>query len=319
MKWIEAKVVFYHTDKDLAADLIASIFCEFDLQGVVIEDPDLAPENGWGEDAVARPGGHAVIGYFSKDRRIETKCKILADKIGQLKNTLGLTYRISYKELDEEDWAEAWKAFFWPQKIGRLMVVKPTWRDYQAHPDDIVVELDPGMAFGTGTHPTTALCIEMMETYFRDGDTFLDLGTGSGILMIAAAKLGAGRVCGIDKDDIAVEIAQKNLMLNKIDRKFFSVHSGNLVEGIEKKYDFIAANILTHVIIDLLDDIQRVIKEKGVFVCSGILEENKDLVVTKMKDIGFEILEDASKEHWVAIAGRFKVQGSGFRVKGRTL
>ena len=307
MKWIEAKVVFYHANKDLAADLIASIFCEFDLQGVVIEDPDLAPDNGWGQGAVARPGGHAVIGYFSKDRRTETRCRILADKIRQLKNTIGLTYRISYKELDEEDWAEAWKAFFWPQKIGRLTVVKPTWRDYQADADDIVVELDPGMAFGTGTHPTTALCIEMMETYFKQGDTFLDLGTGSGILMIAAAKLGASMACGVDKDDIAVEIAQKNLILNKIDRKSFSVCSGNLVEGIENKYDFVAANILTHVILDLLDDIQRVIKEKGVFVCSGILEENKNLVVTKMKDIGFEIFGSASKEQWVAITGRFKV------------
>jgi ribosomal protein L11 methyltransferase len=197
--------------------------------------------------------------------------------------------------------------------------VKPTWRDYQADAGDIVVELDPGMAFGTGTHPTTALCIEMMETYFKQGDTFLDLGTGSGILMIAAAKLGASMVCGVDKDEIAVEIAQKNLILNKIDRQSFSVCSGNLVEGIEKKYDFVAANILTHVILGLLADIQRVIKEKGIFICSGILEENKNLVVAKMNDMGFEILESESKEHWVAIAGRFKVRGSGFRVKGRTL
>jgi ribosomal protein L11 methyltransferase len=123
-------------------------------------------------------------------------------------------------------------------------------------------------------------------------------------------------VCGVDKDDIAVEIAQKNLILNKIAQKSYSVYSGNLVEGIEKKYDFVAANILTHVILGLLDDIRRVIKENSVFVCSGILEENKDLVVAKMKDIGFEILESASKEHWVAICGRLRVQGSGFSVQG---
>ena len=316
MHWIEAKVVFSHTDNDLAADLIASIFFEFDLHGVVIEDPDLVPDSSWGEDAVARPGGHAVIGYFVKKPHTEAKCKLLAYRISQLKDKLGLTYRISYKELDEKHWAEAWKAFFWPQRIGRHMVVKPTWRDYQADPDDIVVELDPGMAFGTGTHPTTALCIEMMETYFRDGDTFLDLGTVSGILMIAAAKLGAAMVCGVDKDDIAVEIARKNLILNKIDRKLFSVYTGNLVEGIDEKYDFIAANILTGIVLNLLDDIKRVIKEEGVFVCSGILEENKDLVVAKMKNIGFEILDSALREQWVAICGRFRVQGSRFRVQG---
>ena len=307
MKWIEAKIVFDHTDKDIAADLIADIFYGFDLQGVVIEDPDLDPVDEWAEDAVVRSGSHAVTGYLPKDHRIERKCAMLVEKLEQVKSKLGFTYRLNYKERDEEDWAEAWKAFFWPQKIGRHMVVKPTWRDYQADADDIVVELDPGMAFGTGTHPTTALCVEMMETYFKQGDTFLDLGTGSGILMIAAAKLGASAVCGVDKDDIAVQVARNNLILNKIDRKSFSVFSGNLVEGIEKKYDFVAANILTHVILDLLGDIQRVIKEKGILICSGILEENINLVVAKMKDMGFEILESASKEHWVAISGRFKV------------
>ena len=306
MKWIEAKVAFQHTDMDLAADLIANIFYEFDLQGVVIEDPDIEPDDGWGEDAVARPGGHAVIGYFPKDRRAEKKCKILADKIGQLKNTLGFTYRISYKELDEEDWAEAWKAYFWPQRVGTKIVVKPTWREYSALPDDIVVELDPGMAFGTGTHPTTALCIEMIETHLSAGDTFLDVGTGSGILMIAAAKLGAEKVYGVDKDVIAVDIAIKNLMLNEIDPEKFSVSTGNLVQGLENTYDFIAANILTYIILNLLDEIKYVLKPRGIFVCSGILDENRDLVTDKMKEIGFEIFEVASKEQWVAIAGRHK-------------
>jgi ribosomal protein L11 methyltransferase len=313
MKWIEAKVAFHHTDTDLAADLIADIFYEFDLQGVVIEDPDIEPNNGWAEDAVARSGGHAVIGYFSKGRRAEKKCKILADKIGQLKNTLGLTYRISYKELDEEDWAEAWKAFFWPQRVGAKIVVKPTWREYSARPDDIVVELDPGMAFGTGTHPTTALCIEMIEAHLTAGDSFLDVGTGSGILMVVASKLGADKIYGVDKDEIAVDIATKNLMLNRLNPDQFLVRTGNLLEETESQYDFIAANILTYVILDLLDSINRVLKSGGIFVCSGILEENQDIVVAKMKDIGFNILEIASKEQWVAITGRF----AGYRNKQR--
>jgi ribosomal protein L11 methyltransferase len=307
MKWIEAKVSFHHTDPDLAADLIADIFYEFDLQGVVIEDPDIEPDNGWGENAVARPGGHAVIGYFSKGRRAEKKCKILADKIGQLKNTLGLTYRISYKELEEEDWAEAWKAFFWPQRVGAKIVVKPTWREYTARPDDIVVELDPGMAFGTGTHPTTALCIEMIETHLNAGDRFLDVGTGSGILMVVASKLGANKVFGVDKDEIAVDIATKNLMLNSLNPEQFLVRTGNLLEEMESQYDFIAANILTYVILNLLDSITGVLKVGGIFVCSGILEENQDIVVAKMKDIGFNILDIASKEQWVAICARFKI------------
>jgi len=307
MQWIEAKVTFHHIDPDLAADLIADIFYEFEMQGVVIEDPDIEPDNGWAEDMVARPGSHAVVGYFSKDPRIEKKYNLLEKKLEQLKDTLGLTYRISYKELDEEDWAQAWKAFFWPRKIGKKIVVKPTWREYSAERDDIVVELDPGMAFGTGTHPTTALCIELIETYLNPGDAFLDVGTGSGILMIAAAKLGAPVVCGVDKDEIAVDIATKNLMLNRLNPEQFSVRNGNLVEETESRYDFIAANILTYVILELLNSISKVLKAGGIFVCSGILEENQDMVVAKMKDKGFNILEIASKEPWVAITGRFKV------------
>jgi ribosomal protein L11 methyltransferase len=313
MKWIEAKVAFHHTDTDLVADIIANIFYELDLQGVVIEDPDIEPDNDWAEDAVGPPGRHAVIGYFSKDLRTEKKCKLLVKKLEQLENTLGLTYRISYKELDEEDWAEAWKAFFWPQRISKKIVVKPTWREYSKEPGDVVIELDPGMAFGTGTHPTTALCIEMIESYLKRGDAFLDIGTGSGILMIAAAKLGAGMICGVDKDELAVDIATKNLMLNRINPQRFSVRTGNLVEGTESRYDFIAANILTYVILDLLDDIKKVLKAGGLFVCSGILEENQDIVIAKMKDNGFNIFEIASKEQWVAISGRFKVQGSGLK------
>jgi ribosomal protein L11 methyltransferase len=153
----------------------------------------------------------------------------------------------------------------------------------------------------------------MIESYLKRGDAFLDIGTGSGILMIAAAKLGAGMICGVDKDELAVDIATKNLMLNRINPQRFSVRTGNLVEGTESRYDFIAANILTYVILDLLDDIKKVLKAGGLFVCSGILEENQDIVIAKMKDNGFNIFEIASKEQWVAISGRFKVQGSGLK------
>ncbi len=307
MKWIEVKVSYHHSDADLAADLIANLFYEFDLRGVVIEDPVLEPSDDWAADAVARPGSHAVVGYFSKGFRTEKKCKRLAERIEALKDRIGLTCQISYKELDEEDWAEAWKAFFWPQRISRTIVVKPTWREYNAEPDDVVIELDPGMAFGTGTHPTTALCIGLIESHLKQGDTFLDVGTGSGILMIAAAKLGAQMVCGVDKDEIAVDVAKKNLLRNRIDPQRFSIYTGNLVEEAQNSYDFIAANILTHVIVGLLDDVKPVIKPGGIFVGSGIMEENHEIVLTKMKDVGFEILEVTVKEQWAAIAGRFKL------------
>jgi ribosomal protein L11 methyltransferase len=214
--------------------------------------------------------------------------------------------RIVCRDIDETDWAESWKAYFWPQKIGRKIVIKPSWREYTPAPDDIIVEIDPGMAFGTGTHPTTSLCIEMIETYLRKGDAFLDIGTGSGILMVTAAKLGAGRLIGIDNDVLAVEIARKNLLLNNIIPEKFDVFAGDLAETINNKFHFVAANILTEAIISLLDQVPKILIDGGVFVCSGILEEKKALILSKMEKLGFDILDAVIQEKWVAIAGRLR-------------
>ncbi len=310
MKWIETKIVFDHPDKDLAVDLISDVFYDFGLQGVVVEDPRIEPEGGWPEDVIGRPDHYTVTGYFPGDNRVEKRSKILEEKLLQFKKKLGLIYRVSYRELDEEDWAHSWKAYFWPQKIGRNMVVKPTWRDYRADAGEMVIELDPGMAFGTGTHPTTTMCVAMIETYLKRGDSFLDVGTGSGILLIAAAKLDAGKVSGVDNDLTAVEIAAGNLKLNGFKAQRIRVICGDLVEEIRETYDIVAANILSHVILDLLKDIRRVLKSGGIFICSGIVDKNEKQVVASMGNIGFEILEISSQDEWVAIAGRLTAKGT---------
>ena len=307
MKWIEAKVVFDAEDSRLSAELIADLFFEFELTGVVEEDPALEPAEDWAEDSIDRPKHQAVLGYFPKDRQAKKRCRELEKKLSLLKKNLALLYRVSYKELDEEDWAEAWKAFFEPLKIGGKIVVKPTWRHYATESGDIVLELDPGMAFGTGTHPTTALCIRLIEDYLNPGDSFLDLGTGSGILMIAAAKLGAGFVYGVDKDTVAIDVAASNLKLNDLDSDAYSLSAGNLLSGIKDTYDFIAANIFTHVILELLDDLPRALAAGGIFVCSGMFAENKKLVVARLSSIGFELLEVRQQEEWAAIAARRKI------------
>jgi ribosomal protein L11 methyltransferase len=311
MRWIEAKIAFDHTDNGLAADLISDVFYDFGLQGVVVEDPGIEPVEDWAEDAVGRPAQHAVTGYFHQDSQADQRCKILEEKVRQLSGRLGFLYRITYKELDEQDWAQTWKAYFWPQKISPHLVVKPTWREYQADNDEVVIELDPGMAFGTGTHPTTALCMTMIEKYLTKGASFLDVGTGSGILMIAAAKLGAGRLCGVDKDAVAIEVAGQNLKLNQIPSRRFRLTTGNLVAEISDSYTFIAANIFSHVILELLEDISRVLMVGGIFVCSGIIAENKNSVLSAMEGLGFKILETAAKEGWVAIAGRLQAESKG--------
>ncbi|CAB1074470.1 Ribosomal protein L11 methyltransferase [Olavius algarvensis Delta 1 endosymbiont] len=306
MKWIEAKVIFDHQENPLAADLIADVFYEFGLQGVVVDDPDLHPVEDWAEDAIGRPTQYAVTGYFHKDRQADARCKTLEEQLIGLQEKRFFYYRINYKEMDDQDWAHAWKAYFWPQKISPHMVVKPTWREYAAAAGDIVIELDPGMAFGTGTHPTTALCLNMIERYLRQGDSFLDVGTGSGILMIAAAKMGAVSLCGIDKDEVAIQIAAQNLALNHIDPSHYWLITGNLVDDIHEPFAFVAANIFSHVILQLLPDISRVMADDGILVCSGIIAENQDSVVAALEDTGFHILEIAQEAEWVAIAGRWR-------------
>ena len=303
MKWIEVKVIFDCAAKELATDLISNIFYDLGLKGVVVEDPDIKPIEEWGNADEIRPADIAVTGYIPEDKQCRKHLKVIKEKLIELEKKCGIFSKRICRTIDEQDWSESWKIFFHPIKITKRIVIKPSWQDYDADPDDIVVEIDPGMAFGTGTHPTTALCISMIEKYMKPGDKFLDIGTGSGILMIAAARLGAQKVCGIDNDEIAIDIAEKNLLLNGIENKIFKVMTGSLTDKVSEKFDFVAANILTETIMVLLDSIKSILKKKSVFICSGIIEKNKDKVVEKMVASGFEIADILKQEEWVSIAG----------------
>jgi ribosomal protein L11 methyltransferase len=306
LKYLEAKVVVHGDNAIRAVDLVVDIFLDFKLQGVVIEEPGMVPAEGWGEDAVAQPENHGVIGYFPKNELIEQRCARLEQRLDELKERVGFDCRIYYREIDEADWAESWKAFFFPQRITDRVVIKPTWREIDARPDDIVIEIDPGMAFGTGIHPTTSTCIEVLQTVVKPGDRMLDVGTGSGILMVAGSGFGASFVCGVDVDEVAVGIAEKNLLLNGIDPERFTVNTGHLVHGVNGRFDVVCANILSEVILVLLEDIHQVLEAGGVLIASGIIEKNRDLVVEKMISKGFEIIEIKLKEGWATIAGRLK-------------
>ncbi|MBN1932780.1 MAG: 50S ribosomal protein L11 methyltransferase [Desulfobacterales bacterium] len=304
MKWIAAKIIFDFDEKQLATDLISNIFYEIGVKGVVVEDPDLVPIEGWGDSVERKPNQHSVTGYIPKNQQGIKSIQNLKKKLKQLEKKNRIFSKIFYREIAEEDWAESWKTYFQPIKISEKIVVKPTWREYKPHQDEIVIKIDPGMAFGTGTHPTTYMCINLIEKYLKTGDSFMDVGTGSGILMIAAAKLGAAHLIGIDIDQFAVEIAQKNLLLNGIEIEKFQLINGNLIDGIKSQYDFIVANILSEVILVLLDQIPQILKKDSIFICSGIIEENKLKVVEKMEALGFNIIELVTQENWVCVAGK---------------
>ena len=316
MKWIAATVTFDSPDRELATDLISDLFYSLDLKGVVVDDPDMDPGQDWGEDAIQPPDTPGVTGYFADTPSAADKCKTLEAELLRLESVADIETRVAYTRIDEQDWAEAWKEYFWPEKITDTIVVKPSWREYTAGPEAIILEIDPGMAFGTGTHPTTALCIRMVQTHIKPGDAFLDVGTGSGILMIAAAKLGAGMICGVDNDEVAVTVAEKNLVANRIERKQFTLSTGNLVDEVSQTFDVVAANILAEVILDLIPDVAAVVKENGVLVCSGIITAKKDAVLSGLKEEGFTVIQVLEKEGWVAIAAR-KTGVGGQRTEDR--
>lgn len=304
MQWIEAKITLSKLTDSLIIDLIADVFYQLDAKGVVVDDPLLEPEEHWAPDAVARPDKPAVTGYLAVDEHLEKRRHCLDQNLARLGQAHGFSYQTTCQAIDEEDWAESWKAFFHPQKITPQIVVKPTWHAYSSEPGEIILEIDPGMAFGTGTHPTTVLCIQLLEDYLRPGNSMLDVGTGSGILLIAAAKLGAGAVAGIDLDPLAVSVARKNLEQNRVADRHADLMCGHLVDNISKTYDLVVANILAEVIIELLDPVVRVIRPGGIFICSGIIEAYQMKVAEKMAACGFDILDVRKEGDWVALVGR---------------
>jgi ribosomal protein L11 methyltransferase len=169
-----------------------------------------------------------------------------------------------------------------------------------------VLKIEPAGVFGSGNHPTTRLCIKMIERYLQKGDSLLDIGTGSGILMIAAAKLGAALIRGIDKNETAVAVARKNLRMNRIERSRCEVRTGNLATGVTKRFDIVVANILPEVIVTILEDVHTVLKQNRIFICSGMIQANTHRVTAQMKACGMDVVDTDTKSQWAVIVGRLR-------------
>ncbi|WP_078552767.1 50S ribosomal protein L11 methyltransferase [Bacillus alkalicellulosilyticus] len=310
MKWSEFSI---HTTQE-AVEPVCHILHEAGAAGVVIEDPhDLIKE--WGVDLgeiyQLSPDdypeeGVIVKAYFPVNDALaalieEMKASITA--LGDLDIELGHN-KVLVHEVAEEEWATAWKKYYKPVRVSNTITISPTWEEYTpSSEDECVIELDPGMAFGTGTHPTTVLCIQAIEKMITPGDSAIDVGTGSGVLSIAAAKLGAKDVLALDLDEVAVESAKINTELNKVDRQV-TVKQNNLLEGIDGEYDFIVANILAEIIVRFVQDAARVLKPNGVFITSGIISRKKDEVKDSLLSHGFTIEEIVEMEDWVAIIAK---------------
>ena len=309
--WIEVRVI----TKSEALEPVSGIFYGLDCKGVAIEDPEdiLGREQGpltWDFadiNVLEHKGEFAVVkAYFSEEDDIEQILAYINEKIEEIK-AMGIDLgigKVESEKMFEEDWANNWKKYYKPTKVGDRLVVKPIWEEYEAKDGELVVELDPGMAFGTGDHETTRMCMKALEKHVKEDSTVFDVGCGSGILAISAAKLGAKLAVGVDLDPVAVESAKENVTFNNVDN--IEILHGNLVEVIEGKADIVVANILAEIICILTEDVKRVLKQDGYFITSGIIHDRVEMVRTKLENSGFEVLEINTEGEWNCIVAKLK-------------
>lgn len=313
MKWLEVKIKTTEEAYDAVTEMLTTV----GAGGVAIEDPneirrelmkpgtlDYADDefmNSLGEDVV-------IKAYFPGEMNIIELSGLIREKLDFISNFLdiGEGY-MGHAEVDDEDWSTSWKKYYKPLHISDKLVIKPTWEMYESRQNEIVIEMDPGMAFGTGTHETTRMCGQLLEEYIKQGDTVLDAGCGTGILGIIAVKLGAEKVEAFDIDEVAVKVAKENCRINNTHDKV-NCFKAVLQDVERKKYDVVVANIIANVIIDITEIVPYYLRQGGYFLTSGIIKERKDEVIEKCRTMGFACEKVLELGEWVAIS--FKCQNS---------
>ena len=313
MKWTE---VLIKVDPQ-AVEAVTDILYGLGAQGVAIDEPvdvqklredelywDYIDEKLLENDTEETK----IMAYFSEEEtNLPEKIAVIREKIRNL-TEFGLSIgsgTVELSNVNQEDWESAWKQYFKPVHVTDRIVVKPEWEEYSPQEGEIVIEIDPGMAFGTGTHETTSMCINQIEKNLKSGDTVIDIGSGSGILSMAAVLLGAEKATGVDLDPVAVRVALENVELNNLQDKIEILH-GNLTDVIREKADIVVANIMADIILILLEDVREFIKDDGLFISSGIIQEKRAAVEARLLEKNFSIVEVETKGEWCAITAQKK-------------
>ncbi|WP_188453613.1 50S ribosomal protein L11 methyltransferase [Virgibacillus oceani] len=310
MKWSE---ICIHTTNE-AIEPISHILHETGASGVVIEDPlDLIKERdtSYGEIYELDPKEYPEEGVYVKAYLPVNS--FLGETVNEIKQAINglMLYdidlghnQVTLSEINEEEWATAWKKYYKPVKISKKITITPTWEDYPpVSSDELIIELDPGMAFGTGTHPTTVLSIQGLEQFINKDDVIIDVGCGTGVLSIASVLLGAKKVYAYDLDEVAVKSTKLNTKLNKVDQQILTKQN-NLLDHVHKEADIVVSNILAEIIVRFITDAWNNLKHNGLFITSGIIQAKKALVKGELQKNGFEIIEVNEMEDWVSIIAK---------------
>ncbi|MCE2395245.1 50S ribosomal protein L11 methyltransferase [Candidatus Poribacteria bacterium] len=303
MKWAQVTI----TTSQEASEAVANYLFERDATGVEIRD-NPAPNS----------PSVTLISYFPTDDLIDERVHDLREFLANLIQAGIDTQpaKVTLESIEEDNWSEQWRSAFPPQKIGKRLVIAPTWEDIVTEPSEVLIRLDPGMAFGTGQHPTTQLALELLEISIKGADAVADIGTGSGILAIAAAKLGAKRVDAVDLDATIIPIARNNIQLNKVE-SVIRLHQGNGLNALERqKYPLIVANILTKVLLPMIPICPKFLEPAGRLILSGILAQEASQIEAQLETNGFRVLEIRGLtesheliqigENWVGILAQMK-------------
>lgn len=321
MDWLEISLV---VDAE-AAEAVAEVMSRYVPNGVAIEQRarDIGSGPDWSPDGPLEPTA-IVRGYLPLDAGVESKRQQIAQALWHLQRIYPMPDP-AFREVRQAEWENAWKEHYHVLRIGRRFVIKPSWRDHTPQPGDIVIELDPGMAFGTGLHPTTQMCLQAIEAHMPAGARVIDLGTGSGILAIAAAKLGAASVLALDIDPVAVESARENVARNQVER-VVRVESGSLdfVRAQPEPFHFALVNILAKIIVQLCEEgLEEMMRPGGRMVCAGLIDTQEEEVRDALERAGLVVIDRLQDKDWVGLVCRREsqitdpAQPSGQRESGR--
>ena len=297
--WTEIQLEISANDIDRAAD-IANMTVPY---GIFIEDYRTLEEEAWeiahidliDEDLLQKDRSKGIIHiYLEETENPNEAIQYLSERL----NAEGIRNTISTAVCKNEDWQNKWKENYHPIEIGERLAICPTWiTDYNPNGRQILY-MDPGLAFGTGSHDTTRLCLETLEKHIKGGETLLDLGCGSGILALAALKLGAKSAVGVDIDPLAAKTAAENGKVNAFTPPAFSVFCGDMTEQIRDKFDVVTANIVADVLILFLKNARQFMKPNGIFIISGIIDTREEDILNSIKENHFTIKERHESKEW---------------------